>query len=57
MKVYSLYHYVYFVFKRRKTMAGCTLMAGVMLLYLTVVVRRNAASDDYRTAEQMPYFV
>jgi len=53
----TINHFVCFVFKRRKTMAGCTLMAGVMLLYLTAVVRRNAASDDYGTAEQISYFV
>jgi len=53
----TFFHFVYFVFKRRKTMAGCTLMAGVMLLYLTAVVHRNAASDVEGTAEQVSYFV
>jgi len=53
----TFFHFVYFVFKRRKTMAGCTLMAGVMLLFLTAVVRQNAASDDGGTAEKVSYFV
>ncbi|KAE9524629.1 hypothetical protein AGLY_014679 [Aphis glycines] len=53
----AIYHFVYFVLKRRKTMAGCALMAGVMLLYLTAVVHRNAASGYDGPAEQTPYFV
>jgi len=53
----AFYHFVYFVLKRRKTMAGCALMAGVMLLYLTAVVHRNAASGYDGPAEQTSYFV
>jgi hypothetical protein len=53
-----IHHFVYFVLKRRKTMAGCALTAGVMLLYLlTAVVHRNAASGEDGTAEQTSYFV
>lgn len=47
------------VFNRRNTMAGCVLMAGVMLLYLIAVMRQNAyvaAEDDSDTTKQL-YFV
>lgn len=40
-----MYHKYYVLLKRRKTMAGCTLAAGVMLLFLTMAVRRNHAND------------
>lgn len=52
----AIYYFVFrFMFKKRKTMAGCALMAAVMLLYLTAVVRRNAADDGDNTGQL--YFV
>lgn len=32
--------------KRRKTMASFVLVVGVMLLFLTMAVRRNNGDDD-----------